>query len=385
MGKIRFALTVLLMLFACLQASAEDPQPFDTLAKEAILIDAKSGNVFFEKDADLAVPPASMSKLMTQTIVFDLLKKGDLKLDQEYIISQEAWKRGGQAAGSSTMYANPNSKVSIDNLLHGAIIQSANDACIALAEGIAGTETAFASRMMNKAKELGLKNSSFANSTGLPDPNQRMSVRDLSILARYIIQNHPDYFKIYGQSEFTWNKITQQNRNPMLKEYPGADGMKTGFTKEAGYGLVGTAMRDGRRLIMVVAGLDSLNTRRAESQKLMDWGFGQFKTISVYEAGDVVTRARVWGGQERWVNLVTPNSFKIALAPFEQDKAEMKMSYSGPLLAPIKAGTQVGTLSILVDGKAVADAPLNVANDVAATESMWKKASDSALIMLFGG
>jgi serine-type D-Ala-D-Ala carboxypeptidase (penicillin-binding protein 5/6) len=385
MGKIRFALTVLLMLFACLQASAEDPQPFDTLAKEAILIDAKSGNVFFEKDADLAVPPASMSKLMTQTIVFDLLKKGDLKLDQEYIISQEAWKRGGQAAGSSTMYANPNSKVSIDNLLHGAIIQSANDACIALAEGIAGTETAFASRMMNKAKELGLKNSSFANSTGLPDPNQRMSVRDLSILARYIIQNHPDYFKIYGQSEFTWNKITQQNRNPMLKEYPGADGMKTGFTKEAGYGLVGTAMRDGRRLIMVVAGLDSLNTRRAESQKLMDWGFGQFKTISVYEAGDVVTHARVWGGQERWVNLVTPNSFKIALAPFEQDKAEMKMSYSGPLLAPIKAGTQVGTLSILVDGKAVADAPLNVANDVAATESMWKKASDSALIMLFGG
>ena len=366
-------------------AKAEDPPTFDTAAPQAILIDAKSGNVFFEKAADIAVPPASMSKLMTQTIVFDLLKKGDLKLDQEMIISQDAWKRGGQGAGGSTMYANVNSRVSVDNLLHGAIIQSANDACIALAEGIAGSETAFAYRMMTKAKELGLKNSSFANATGLPDPGQRMSVRDLSILARYIIQNHPDYFKIYGQSEFTWNKITQQNRNPLLKDYPGADGMKTGFTKEAGYGLVGTAVRDGRRLIMVIAGLDSINTRKAEAQKLLDWGFSQFKTISVYEAGDVVTRARVWGGDERWVNLVTPDAFKIALAPFEQDKAEMKLSYTGPLMAPVKAGTPVGTLRILVDGKAVADAPLNVGADVAATQSMWKKAADSALIMLFGG
>jgi serine-type D-Ala-D-Ala carboxypeptidase (penicillin-binding protein 5/6) len=385
MGKIRFFAFVFALLLSLPSALAEDPPIFDTLAKQAILIDAKSGNVFFEKDADTSVPPASMSKLMTQTIVFDLLKKGDLKIDQEMIISQDAWKRGGQGAGGSTMYANLNSRVSIDNLLHGAIIQSANDACIALAEGISGSETAFATRMMNKAKDLGLKNSSFANATGLPDPGQRMSVRDLSILARYIIQNHPDYFKIYGQSEFTWNKITQQNRNPLLKDYPGADGMKTGYTKEAGYGMVGTAMRNGRRLIMVVAGLDAINTRKAEAQKLLDWGFGQFRTISVYEAGDVVTRARVWGGQERWVNLVTPDSFKIALAPFEQDKAEMKMSYSGPLLAPIKAGTQVGTMRILVDGKVVADAPLNIAKDVAATDSMWKKASDSALIMLFGG
>jgi len=232
MGKFRFVVFVVSMLMLVSQARSEDAPIFDTAAKQAILIDAKSGNVFYEKDADTAVPPASMSKLMTQAIVFDLLKKGDLKLDQEMIISQDAWKRGGQAAGGSTMYANVNSRVSIDNLLHGAIIQSANDACIALAEGIAGSETAFANRMTNKAKDLGLKNSSFANATGLPDPGQRMSVRDLATVARYIIQNHPDYFKIYGQSEFTWNKITQQNRNPLLKDYPGADGMKTGNTKK---------------------------------------------------------------------------------------------------------------------------------------------------------
>ena len=366
-------------------AQAQDAPIFESKAAQAILIDAKSGIVLYEKDADTAVPPASMSKLVTQTIVFDALKAGSLKLDQEFIVSTDAWKRGGGAAGGSTMYAEVNSRIKVDDLIHAAIIQSANDACIVLAEGMSGSEQAFTQRMANKAKELGLKNSTFANATGLPDPNHKMSVRDLSIVARYIITNHPDYYKIYGQPEFLWNKINQQNRNPLLKDYPGADGMKTGYTKEAGYGLVGSALRDGRRLILVVAGLPSINDRKAEAQKLMDWGFGQFKVIDVYGQGEIVSRARVWGGSERWANLVVHDAMKVALSPAEQDRAEVKMSYSGPLMAPVKAGQAVGTVRILIDGKPVADAPLEVAEDIGAVDNMWKKAWDSVLIMAFGG
>jgi serine-type D-Ala-D-Ala carboxypeptidase (penicillin-binding protein 5/6) len=250
---------------------------------------------------------------------------------------------------------------------------------------MAGSEQAFTQRMANKAKELGLKNSTFANATGLPDPNHKMSVRDLSIVARYIITNHPDYYKIYSQPEFMWNKINQQNRNPLLKDYPGAEGMKTGYTKEAGYGLVGSALRDGRRLILVVAGLPTINDRKAEAQKLMDWGFGQFKVIDVYGQGETVSRARVWGGAERWVNLVVHDAMRVALSPAEQERAEIKMSYSGPLMAPVKIGQAVGTVRVLVDGQPVIDAPLEVAEDVPAIQSMWKKAWDSVLIMAFGG
>jgi serine-type D-Ala-D-Ala carboxypeptidase (penicillin-binding protein 5/6) len=321
---------------------------------------------------------------VTQAVVFDALKKGTIKLDQTFEISEDAWRRGGGVASGSTMYAELHSKVSIDNLLHGAIIQSANEACIAMAEGMAGSEQAFTQRMAAKAKELGMKNSTFGNATGLPDPNQRMSVRDLSIVARYIINTYPDYFKIYSQPEFTWNKITQQNRNPLLKDYPGATGMKTGYTKEAGYGLVGSATRNGRQLLIVVAGLTSIGDRKLEAQRLLDWGFNQFKTIDLYEAGEAVARARVWGGQERWVNLVSQNRVQVALSPQEQAKSDIRMSYMGPLIAPVKGGQPIGTVRILVDGKAVTEVELVTANDVEANPSMWRKAMDSALIMLFG-
>jgi serine-type D-Ala-D-Ala carboxypeptidase (penicillin-binding protein 5/6) len=365
-------------------SAAQDANAFESQAKQAILLDAKSGAILYEKDADTAIPPASMSKLVTQAVVFDALKKGTIKLDQTFEISEDAWRRGGGVASGSTMYAELHSKVSLDNLLHGAIIQSANDACIAIAEGMAGSEQAFTQRMAAKAKELGMKNSTFGNATGLPDPNQRMSARDLSIVARYIINSYPDYFKIYSQPEFTWNKITQQNRNPLLKDYPGATGMKTGYTKEAGYGLVGSATRNGRQLLIVVAGLTSIGDRKLEAQRLLDWGFNQFKTIDLYEAGEAVARARVWGGQERWVNLVSQNRVQVALSPQEQAKSDIRMSYMGPLIAPVKAGQPIGTVRILVDGKAVTEVELVTANDVEANPSMWRKAMDSALIMLFG-
>ncbi len=370
-------------------SGAQEQQPevpvFASKAPYAILIDARSGAVFYEKSADLSVPPASMSKLMTQSIVFDALKKGDLKPDQLLPVSEYAWRKGGAPSGGSTMYAELNSRVPVMDLLRGAIIQSANDGCIALAEGIAGTEQGFVSLMNKRAKELGLTNSTFGNATGLPDPNHKMSMRDLAALARYIFSTYPDYFKIYSEKEFTWNKIKQANRNPLLLEYPGADGMKTGYTKEAGYGLVGTAERDGRRLIMVVGGVESIAVRREEAQKLLDYGFSQFRPFDVYDAGQQIGNARVWGGTERWVGLVIDRDFKIALSPAEQKTVEIKLDYKGPLMAPVMQGSEIGKVRILVDGKTIADSPVFAAADVSATESMWTKALDSVLIMTFGG
>lgn len=380
---------VLLLVLTCgvwTPVLAQDAAPgFETKVPNAILIDAKSGDVFFEKNADVAVPPASMSKLVTQSIVFDKLQSGEIKEDQEFLVSEDAWRRGGAPSGSSTMYVNPNSKVRVIDLLRGAIIQSANDACIALADGIAGSELAFTELMRKKGQELGLQHSTFRNATGLPDPDHKMSVRDLAIVARHIITEHTDRYTIYGEASFTWNKIEQQNRNPLLKDYQGADGMKTGFTKEAGYGLVGSAVRDGRRLIMVIAGAQSINERKEEAQKLLDWGFQQFKTLDVFEAQEVVAQARVWGGASNWVDLLVPQAFQVALTPTEQKTVEMKLTYKGPLMAPVKAGENVGIVRVLVGGKTVADIPVVTGGDVAAVDSMWERAWDSALIMVFGG
>lgn len=358
---------------------------FETTAGQAILIDGRSGLVLFEKNADTPIPPASMSKLMTQIMVFDALKDGSLTLDQEFGVSEDAWKRGGSASGGSTMYAEPNSKVKLSDLIQGAIVQSANDASIAIAENMAGNEAAFAQKMTAKARTLGLASAEFRNATGLPDPEHRMSVRELAILARYINLNFPEYYKYYSQPEFTWNKITQKNRNPLLKDYPGADGMKTGYTKEAGYGLVGSAMRGNRRLIMVIAGLPSLKERKQEAQRLLDWGFSQFLAIDVYGRHERVGKATVWGGMQRSVDLVTSEPFQISLSLREQQAVEVKLYYSGPLLAPVKAGIKVGEIRFLVDGAAVASLPVETAADVDAVQSMWSKALDSVMIMTFGG
>ena len=386
MKKLGFVLKlVACLVLALASGQALAQEVFETKAAQAILVDAKSGNVFFEKSADELIPPASMSKLMTMTMVFEALKAEKLKLDQEFVISEDAWRRGGSSSGGSTMYAELNSRVKLSDLMRGAMIQSANDACIAIAEGIAGSEAAFSSRMTQRARELGLQKAVFRNTTGLPDPEHLMSVRDLTILARNIILNYPEYYKIYSEREFTWNNILQKNRNPLLTEYPGADGMKTGYTKEAGYGLVGSAVRDGRRLIIVVAGLTTINDRKQEAQKLLDWGFRQFTTIGVYAAGDTVSKARVWGGAENWVELITKQDVNLALSPKEQDEIQVKLNYTGPLMAPVEAGQQVGTVRFLVDGKAIAEVPVETASAVEAVDSMWSRALDSLMIMALGG
>lgn len=381
---LRHLLIFLVLLLPLGSEALAQEEVFETKAAQAILIDARTGKVMFEKDADRQIPPASMSKLMTMIMVFEALKAGKLNVDQEITISEDAWRRGGAASGGSTMYAELNSRVKLLDLMKGAMVQSANDACIAMAETMAGSEAAFAQRMTARARELGLANANFNNATGLPDPEHHTSVRDLAVLARHIINNFPDYYKIYSTPEFTWNKITQQNRNPLLKDYPGADGMKTGYTKEAGYGLVGSAVRDGRRLIMVIAGLKSIPERKAEAQKLLDWGFRQFKTIDVFAEGDRIGRATVWGGTSRSVDLVTSESLQIALSPAEQAAVEMKLVYTGPLMAPVAAGTRIGAIRLMLDGTSLAEVPVETAGEVEEDVSMWSRALDSVMIMIFG-
>ncbi len=385
-AAIRLLGVVLGLLFATLPMArpvlAQDG--YDSKARQAILIDARTGRVLFQKGADEAVPPASMSKLMTMIMVFEAIKAGKLSLDQEILISQDAWKRGGASSGGSTMYAELNSKVRLDDLIKGVIVQSANDACIAIAEVMAGSEPSFAQQMTDRAKELGATNATFRNATGLPDPEHRMSVRDLSTMARHVINDFPEYYKYYSIPEFTWNKIKQANRNPLLKDYPGADGMKTGYTREAGYGLIGSAVRDGRRLIMVIAGLKSINERKQEAQSLLDWGFKQFRAVEVYAKGDRVGSAHVWGGASRSAELITSELVRVALSAEEQDIAEMKLAYQGPLMAPVAAGTRVGSVRFIVDGLTVADVPVETAEAIEAEPSMWSRALDSVFIMIFG-
>lgn len=359
-------------------------EAYESKAAQAILIDARTGRVLFQKDPDTAIPPASMSKMMTMIMVFEALKAGTLTLDQQFTVSEDAWRRGGAVSGGSTMYAEVKSSIRLADLIKGAIVQSANDACIVIAEAIAGSELAFAQNMTRRAREIGALNATFKNATGLPDPEHRMSVRDLSVMARHIITRFPDYYKFYSLPEFTWNNITQQNRNPLLKDYPGADGMKTGFTKEAGYGLVGSAKRDGRRLIMVIGGLKSIAERRQEAQALLDWGFRQFRAIDVYAEGDRVGQARVWGGTQRSVPLLVTQNIRVSLSAEEQELVEVKLAYNGPLMAPVPAGEEVGKVRFIIDGITLADVPVVTAEAVEAEPSMWSRAIDSVFIMIFG-
>src|ERR1700704_2557230 len=296
------------------QGAKKDDGGFDGDAPTAILIEATSGSVLFEKNADELRAPSSMMKLMTAEVVFNAIKNGDVKLNDEYRISENAWRRGGAPSGTSTMFAAINSKVSVDDLLHGAIIPSGNDACIALAEGIAGNERIFATDFMTKrARELGLTKSTFGNSNGLPDPANKMTVRELSMLARHIILDFPDFYKLFAEREFTWNKIRQQNRNPLLNSLNGADGLKTGYTKEGGYGMVGSAVQNDTRLIVVINGLEDPDDRATEAKKMLEWGFRNFEARTLFAADQPVGYAKVFGGESRSVTLASREPIKVML------------------------------------------------------------------------
>lgn len=360
------------------------PPPADSLAEYVILIDAKTGQTLYEKNADTPFPPASMSKLMTMLMVFEALKSGQLTLDEPITISVDAWKRGGASSGGSTMYADVNSKVRLVDLMHGVMIQSANDGAIAIAEHLGGSESSFSEMMTRRARELGLKTATFRNATGLPEPDHKMTARELVLLSEYIIRAFPQYYRFYSEPAFTWNNITQTNRNPLLQDYAGADGVKTGYIQEAGYGLVGSAMREGRRLILVVGGLKTIADRRAEARKLLDWGFQQFQRVEAFKSGEKVGQARVWGGKASYVNLVTQSGMQLMLSPDEQKAASAELVYKGPLYAPVAAGTEVGEVRVRVRGAVIAQSPVFAAEAVDEAPEMWRKALDRLLIFSFG-
>ncbi|WP_050419786.1 D-alanyl-D-alanine carboxypeptidase family protein [Bradyrhizobium tropiciagri] len=366
------------------QGAKKEDAGFDGDAPTAILVEASSGSVLFEKNADELRAPSSMMKLMTAEVVFDAIKKGDIKLTDEYRISENAWRRGGAPSGTSTMFAAINSKVSVDDLLHGAIIPSGNDACIALAEGIAGNEHTFATDFMTKrARELGMTKSTFGNSNGLPDPTNEMTVRELAVLARHIILTYPDRYKLFGEKEFTWNKIRQQNRNPLLNALPGADGLKTGYTKEGGYGMVGSAVQNDTRLIVVINGLEDSEDRATEAKKMLEWGFRSFETRVLIAANQPVGYARVFGGETRSVKLVSPDPIKVMVSKNGNDKLLARVIYSGPVKAPITAGQQIGVVRVWRGANVAMETPVYAA-DAVGTGSTMRRALDGAQELVIG-
>ena len=356
---------------------------YQTAAAHAILIEADSGSVLFEKAADDLIPPASLSKLMTQEVVFNEIRQGRLQPTTEFIVSTNAWRRGGAPSHTSSMFIPIHSKVSVDDLLHGAIIQSANDACIALAEGISGNESAFAELMIKRARELGLTKSTFGNSTGLPDPRQLMTSRELAKLARHIIETYPEYYKYYGEREFTWNKIRQFNRNPLLALNIGADGLKTGFTKEAGYGLVGSAVQNGLRLIVVVNGLRSEKERADEAKKMLDWGFHNFQSGLLFAQGQEIAQAKLYGGAKGHVPLTARKEVRLMVPRGSRDKIIARVVYSGPVPAPVQEGQNIGTLKVWRGESVVLEVPLQAAESVG-TGSMPGRAFDAASELVLG-
>lgn len=313
----------------------------ETSAKQAIMIDAETGTVLLATNADQAVPPSSMSKMMTVYLVFERLKEKSLSLDDAFVVSRKAWKRGG-----SKMFVGVGKSVSVTDLLRGVIVQSGNDASIVIAEGLAGDEKSFAAQMNQKAREMGLTNSTFKNASGWPEEGHLMSVRDIATLARRTIRDFPEYYKIYSEKTFTYNGIRQGNRNPLLYRNVGADGLKTGHTKAAGYGLAASAERDGRRLILVLNGLPSARARAVESHSLMAWGFREFRNFKIFRKGDTVEAAEVWLGEDKTVPLLVDRDVTLTLPRRARRKAKVKVVYTGPIPAPIAKGAVIATLTI---------------------------------------
>lgn len=330
----------------------------ETQARNAILMDYDTGQYLYVKDHEKMVPPASMSKLMTVNMIFEKLKDGSLSLDDTFTVSERAWKLGGAASGGSTMFLKIGEKVRVEDILKGILIQSGNDACIVAAENLAGSEDDFAEMMNKRARELGLDNSSFANSTGLPHPDQKMSVEDLAKLARHIIKEFPEFYHIFSEKYYTHNNITQGNRNPLLYSMPNADGLKTGHTEEAGFCLTASAQKGERRLIEVMTGMNSNKERSEEAERLMEWGFREFNNYNLLNKGQTIAEIPVVFGSEKQVRLVVPETVKRTLKKSQAPKIKMTAVYDKPVKAPVAAGDKLGEVRIELDGQEMENLPL---------------------------
>ncbi len=334
-------------------------QTIETLAKQAYMIDADTGAVLLDKNGTQLMPPSSMAKMMTVHIVFDRIKAGRLSLKDEFLVSEKAWRIQG-----SKMFVELGKKIPVEDLLRGVIIQSGNDATIVLAEGVSGDESAFAELMNSEAKKLGLKDSNFLNASGWPADGQVVTARDLAILALSTIRDYPELYKMYAEKNFTWHGIKQGNRNPLLYMNIGADGLKTGHTEAAGYGLTASAVRNGRRLILVLNGMSSMRERSQESARLMEWGFREFNNYAMFKKGEVVDNAAVWLGTEASVPLVIDQDVKVTLPRRASRDAKVSVSFNAPVAAPIAAGKELGKLKIAVPGATTIELPLKAGKAV---------------------
>ena len=353
------AAAAIVLAVAALLPAALTAAPFDTRARAALVIDMTSGATLLEKNPDTPIPPASMSKLMTLNMVFEALQEGRLSLDESFRVSEKAWKMGG-----SRMFVREGDRIRVEDLIRGVVIQSGNDACVVLAEGLAGSEEAFADRMTARARELGMNGSTFANATGWPDPRHMMTARDLIFLAQRMIKQFPEYYHYYAETDFEWDGVAQKNRNPLLYLDIGADGLKTGHTEEAGYGLVGAALREGRRIAFVMTGLDSTKARSVESERMLTWAYREFKTGKIADAGQIVGEVDVWLGAAEKV-AVTPASAIVATTPYGGgDEMKVSIRYDGPVEAPIELGQEVAQLVIEAPGLKPVTAPLVAAASV---------------------
>lgn len=353
------ALSTFTLLLATLISAAQAQMPFETSAKQAILVDTETGRILYEKNADELMPPSSMSKLMTLYVLFEQLSAGGLTLQDTFPVSEKAWRTGG-----SKMFVLVNTRVSVEDLIRGIIIQSGNDACVVVAEGMSGTEEAFAAMMTEKGRQIGLTHSTFRNAHGLPDPDHLMTARDLAVLAQRLTQDFPEYYPYFAEREFTYSEITQPNRNTLIGRSTGVDGLKTGATDAAGYGLVASAIRNERRLISVMNGLDNVRLRSRESERLLDWGYREFGTYKLFDAGQKVDDALVWLGDADSVPLVVENEIRLTLPRSGRRGMEVIVAYDSPAPAPVIKGSLLGRLIVRLPGEADVEFPLVAAQNV---------------------
>ena len=351
---------------------------FETAAPQAILIDHQTGTILLEKDSDIPVPPASLSKLMTSYMVFQEIKNGGLALEDLVPVSEKAWRMGG-----SKMFVEVGDHVSVEDLLRGVIVQSGNDACIVLAETISGSEAAFSELMTDKASRLGLSNSTFKNATGWPDPEHKMSVRDVALLTQSIVTSFPEFLPLFAEKEFTYNGIRQGNRNPLLYKNIGVDGMKTGHTKEAGYSLAATATRNGRRLILALTGLDTAQQRAVEGERLFDYGFRKFSNYTLFKDGETVDTADLWLGDLPRVPLIIENALEVTLPRDSRAKLEVSVVFESPIPAPVKIGDVIATLRVEAPETELIELPLLAGKSISRA-GPFRRISGALSYMLFG-
>jgi D-alanyl-D-alanine carboxypeptidase (penicillin-binding protein 5/6) len=384
---LALSLAVLTAGAGCVPALAQKPPAsgFETKATYAVVMDAGANLMLFEKDADTLMVPASMSKMMTLAVLFREMKAGRFTLDSEFKVSEHAWRTGGAPSGTSAMFAPLNTMVKISDLIPGVTVQSANDGAIIIAEGVAGTEEAFAKEMTAYARKIGMEQSTFVNATGLPAEGQLMTARELAVLARHLVYTYPEYYHFFGMKEFRYrDKFTFHNRNPLVLADIGVDGLKTGFVKESGYGLTISGTRGNQRLIVVVNGLATPKEREAEARRLLEWGFKSFKPFRLFDEGEKVSDALVWGGTSHYVPLVGDGNINIILPVTTSGKVSASIVYDGPIKAPIKKGDQVAILRITSDdSSATNEIPLYAGDDIGQSNFAYR-GLDSLLLLAFG-